>query len=217
MYASTHRAWVAPGSVYTTKATAALGVSTTQGPELHLELSGNRSLCWFLAYLHYRYSGLCCSLTSLHCSCLCGSSSCLQHSTWGLAAPGCVWTKVACMCCSYWGVYTTGTWAVDGCVYTREPVLLLEESTLQHKGLSCILTCLDSSSLCRSCTDLHYRCLCWHSELSTHCAWASPELVFTTESGAAPGWVSSTSPKLNLVLSGQQLPACAALRLICIH
>jgi hypothetical protein len=42
-----HSTWarVEPGCVYTTEATAASGRVYTIGPVLHLDLSGNRSLC----------------------------------------------------------------------------------------------------------------------------------------------------------------------------
>ncbi len=42
----------------------------------------------------------------------------------------------------------------------ERPVLLLEVSIPQHRGLYCTWTCLDLSSLCCSCTYLHCRYLC---------------------------------------------------------
>ncbi len=42
----------------------------------------------------------------------------------------------------------------------RAPLLLLEVSTPQQRGLNCTWTCLDNSSLCCSWTCLHYGCLC---------------------------------------------------------
>ncbi len=42
----------------------------------------------------------------------------------------------------------------------ERPVMLLEKSTPQHRGLSCTWTCLDNRSLCSSWTYLHYRGLC---------------------------------------------------------
>ncbi len=54
-------------------------VSPLQRLLLHLDWSGNRSLCWSLTYLLQR--GLCCTLMCLNYWGLCGSSSCLHHST----------------------------------------------------------------------------------------------------------------------------------------
>jgi len=65
------------------------------------------------------------------------------------------------MCCSYWGVYATGTWAADGRVYTGEASTAPEGVFTTEKGP---VLHLDVSgqpySLCCSGTYLHYRCLC---------------------------------------------------------
>ncbi len=42
----------------------------------------------------------------------------------------------------------------------ERPLLLLEVSTPQYRGLSCTWTCLDNISLRCSWAYLHYRCLC---------------------------------------------------------
>ncbi len=94
------------------------------------------------------------------------------------------------MCCSYWVVYTTGTWAADGRVYTREAFTApggVYHSTWVWAAPGRVWTTVACAALVLIYTTDAFAAI----KLSTHCTWASPGLVFTTESCAASGWVSS--------------------------
>jgi hypothetical protein len=140
-------AWVAPGPVW------------KQKPVLIIDLST----------LQYRYRGLCCTLTCLHCTGLCGSLSFLRHiqgpklhlDVSGEKEPACA-------------AYTTGTWVADGCVDTGEACTALGGVyfTPQHRDLRCTWVYLYKSSQCCSRIYLHYRCLCF----TRNCLHTMPEL-----------------------------------------
>jgi len=174
--------WVAPGRVYTTETTtASRRVYTPQGPELHLVLSENRSLCCSLTYLHTKDStALWCVYTVQACT-----APRVVYTT--VQDLSCTWTCLASssLCCFYWGVSITGTWAPDGgvcitescaahgwvsstvpwaalgSVYTLGPKFHQDVSALQslvllsdqstHWGLSITWMCLQSPTLLINC------------------------------------------------------------------
>ncbi len=165
------------GRVYTTKACAAFSVSTPQGPELHLNLSGQEEPLLLLDVS--ALEGLSCTWTCLFKRSLCISWTSLHYTGpelhLDLYGQGFSWT---CLHLRAWAapglVYSRGAYASPGRLYTIQ-------------GLSCTWTCLDNRSLCFSRTCLHCR------------VWATPGLVWTT--GAAPGRVYTTGPELHLEVS----------------
>ncbi len=155
-----------------------MDVYSLQGLEPHLD---NRSLCFSWTYLHYR--GLCCTLTCLQCRRLWCSLSCLQLSIGAWAAPGHIWTTIACAA-------PVDVSSLQGSVLHSELSTLkrpcLHHSTgawalpaqQNHRDLCCIRTCLHwrgrvytraqgpelylrNKSVSFSWTNLHYRVLCW--------------------------------------------------------
>ncbi len=129
---STLQFCAAPGIVYTTGAWAAYDVSTLQRPVLLLELSTPQGPELHLTCLHYRG--------------LSYSWSCLYHRSLS-----CIWRVYPTEACAAPGVvYTTGAWAAsDRDVSTLpRPVLLLELSTVHHRGLSCIWRVYTTKGLC---------------------------------------------------------------------
>jgi hypothetical protein len=189
----------------------------------------NRSMCCSWKYLHYR--GLCSTLICLHCRGLCCSSSCLRnsYSTGAWAAPGRPWASVACsnpievstpqpqepelqmdvstpqepelqmdvstpwrgMCCCRGVFNSKGAWAAPGRVWTTVSSLCCSCTYLHYKGLCCTRTCLHTGAW----TCLNFRVLCCTYRLSC----TGPELaldnsghVWTIVAGAPPGLMNTT-------------------------
>jgi hypothetical protein len=161
-----HRAWAAPGLVWTTGAGAApLGAYTTDTWPAHGRAT-HRGLSFTWTCLHYRDH--CCFWTCL-------------YATGAWAAPGLVWKQTPVLLLDL-STLQRPLLHFDMSTLNR-PVPLLELSTTQYKGLSCTWTYLDSISLC-----------CFYWGIYTTGTWALDGRVCSTEYCASPGWVSSKGP-----------------------
>ncbi len=138
-------AGAAPFSAYTTETWSAHGLAThTQKPELHLDVSTlQRPLQLLDVFFSLRLRGLSCTWSCLETeacaapwliytievsaelwdvSTLYRPAMLLVLSTPQYKGSSCTWTCLdsSSLCCFYWGVYTTGTWAPDGRACTIE-------------------------------------------------------------------------------------------------
>jgi hypothetical protein len=115
--------WVAPGRVYFTGATAASGRVYAIGAWAAPGLVWNQKPVLILDLSTYTTEA-CAAVRRVYTVEACAALRVVYTTVYrGLSCKPKlrrVWTKVACMCCSFWGVYTTGTLAAEGRVYTGE-------------------------------------------------------------------------------------------------